>query len=341
MKRTTWRMQVICAAVSPLLGLASTLAVAGEPRTPMPTAPTLYYACMSAAGNNPSNSAEYDSAAFARKNPGPVYKDHYELNVKMTAAFDEYITQKYSFHGLVNCGTPPAAAATARAGGERLPNSIAVLPFANISSDPDNDYFCDGISEEILNALSEFRELDVIGRTSSFAFKGSDAGIDRISAVLGVSHVLQGSVRKAGNRLRISAQLLDHTGRQLWTETFDRELANVFDIQEEIAKRWQRRQPRGWCRARRSVITRTSRPTTITWPAASCCTGARRNPLSRNCSARSTSIQRSRRLTPNGRLAGCAAIRRRKTSKRDARRSSVRSSCSRSCCARRRRVASS
>jgi tetratricopeptide (TPR) repeat protein len=78
--------------------------------------------------------------------------------------------------------------------------------------------------------------LAVIGRTSSFAFKGSDAGIDRISAVLGVSHVLQGSVRKAGDRLRISAQLLDHTGRQLWTETFDRELANVFDIQEEIAQ---------------------------------------------------------------------------------------------------------
>ena len=132
--------------------------------------------------------------------------------------------------------SPPAAAGTARAGGERLPNSIAVLPFVNISNDPDNDYFCDGISEEILNALSGFRELNVIGRTSSFAFKGSDAGIDRISAVLGVSHVLQGSVRKAGNRLRISAQLLDHTGRQLWTETFDRELANVFDIQEEIAR---------------------------------------------------------------------------------------------------------
>jgi TolB-like protein/Tfp pilus assembly protein PilF len=132
--------------------------------------------------------------------------------------------------------SPPAAAGTARAGGERLPNSIAVLPFVNISNDPDNDYFCDGISEEILNALSGFGGLNVIGRTSSFAFKGSDAGIDRISAVLGVSHVLQGSVRKAGNRLRISAQLLDHTGRQLWTESFDRELANVFDIQEEIAQ---------------------------------------------------------------------------------------------------------
>ncbi len=104
MKRITWHTQVICAVLSPLPGLASTAAVAGEPRTPMPTAPTLYYACMSAAGNNPSNSAEYDSAAFARKNPGPVYKDHYDLAVKMTAAFDEYLTQKYGFRGVVNCG---------------------------------------------------------------------------------------------------------------------------------------------------------------------------------------------------------------------------------------------
>src|SRR5262245_38218139 len=138
------------------------------------------------------------------------------------------------------CKTPladsQAAAGTGRAGGERLPNSIAVLPFVNISNDPDNEYVCDGISEEILNALSQVRELNVIGRTSSFAFKGSDAGIDRISAVLRVGHVLQGSVRKAGNRLRISAQLLDQSGRQLWTETFDRELADVFDIQEEIAR---------------------------------------------------------------------------------------------------------
>jgi TolB-like protein/predicted Zn-dependent protease len=136
--------------------------------------------------------------------------------------------------------TPQEAAAPGpdevAAGSDRLPNSIAVLPFVNISNDPDNEYFCDGISEEILNALSSARELNVIGRTSSFAFKGSDYGIDRISAVLGVGHVLQGSVRKAGNQLRISAQLLDASGRQLWTETFDRELANVFDIQAEIAQ---------------------------------------------------------------------------------------------------------
>ena len=119
---------------------------------------------------------------------------------------------------------------------ERLQNSIAVPPFTNISNEPDNEYFCDGISEEILNAISGLRELNVIGRTTSFAFKGSNAGIEQISAALGVHYVLQGSVRKAGNQLRISAQLLDERGRQLWAQTFDRELTNVFEIQEEIAQ---------------------------------------------------------------------------------------------------------
>jgi TolB-like protein/Tfp pilus assembly protein PilF len=136
--------------------------------------------------------------------------------------------------------TPEAAAAavpvhTMPEAGARLPNSIAVLPFANISNDPDNEYFCDGVSEEILDRLASVRELNVIGRTSSFAFKGSDYGVDRISGVLGVRYVLQGSVRKAGNQLRISAQLLDADGRQLWNQSFDRQLENVFEIQSEIA----------------------------------------------------------------------------------------------------------
>lgn len=119
---------------------------------------------------------------------------------------------------------------------DRLANSVAVLPFTNISSDSENEYFCDGISEEILNQMSSVRQLNVIGRTSSFAFKGSNAGIEKISAVLGVQYVLQGSVRKAGNQLRIAAQLLDQNGRQVWTQTFDRELTNVFEIQDEIAR---------------------------------------------------------------------------------------------------------
>ena len=128
-----------------------------------------------------------------------------------------------------------AAVGPAREGTARLPNSIAVLPFANISNDPDNEYFCDGISEEILDRLSRAAGLNVIGRTSSFAFKGSDYGIERISALLGVRYVLQGSVRKAGDQLRVSAQLLDAGGVQVWSESFDRQLRNIFEIQSEIA----------------------------------------------------------------------------------------------------------
>jgi TolB-like protein len=131
--------------------------------------------------------------------------------------------------------TPTAASDATRDGAERLENSIAVLPFANISNDPDNEHFCDGISEEILDQLAAIRELNVIGRTSSFAFKGSDFGIERITAVLGVRYVLQGSVRKSGDQLRISAQLLDEGGRQVWSESFDRQLRNIFEVQSEIA----------------------------------------------------------------------------------------------------------
>jgi TolB-like protein/Tfp pilus assembly protein PilF len=117
----------------------------------------------------------------------------------------------------------------------QLEHSVAVLPFDNISNDPENESFCDGMSEEILNKLAGFRELNVIGRTSSFAFKGANYTVARISSLLGVRYVLQGSVRKYGAQLRIAAQLLDERGRQVWSQTFDRELVNVFDIQTEIA----------------------------------------------------------------------------------------------------------
>jgi len=119
---------------------------------------------------------------------------------------------------------------------ERLSNSIAVLPFANISNDRENEYFCDGIAEDILNKLSAVRDLNVIGRTSSFAFKDSDFNAKRISSVLNVRYVLQGSVRKSGDQLRISAQLVDDHGVQVWGESFDRQLRNVFEIQGEIAE---------------------------------------------------------------------------------------------------------
>lgn len=118
---------------------------------------------------------------------------------------------------------------------ERLPNSVAVLPFANISDDPSNEFFCDGISEEILHRLADYRDMHVIARTSSFAFKGSDRDAASIARTLGVKYLLQGSVRKVGNKLRIAAALVDEQNLQVWSRTFDREMSDVFEIQRGIA----------------------------------------------------------------------------------------------------------
>ena len=119
---------------------------------------------------------------------------------------------------------------------EETEKSIAVLPFVNMSSDAEQEYFSDGISEEILNALARVRELKVAGRTSSFAFKGQNQDLRMIGETLGVNHILEGSVRKAGDRIRITAQLIKvDDGFHMWSETFDRELTDVFAIQDEIA----------------------------------------------------------------------------------------------------------
>jgi TolB-like protein/tetratricopeptide (TPR) repeat protein len=116
------------------------------------------------------------------------------------------------------------------------PPSVAVLPFVNMSADPDNEYFSDGISEELLNLLVRIDGLRVPSRTSSFAFKGMNTDIKEIARQLDVGHVLEGSVRKAGNRVRITAQLIDvDTDTHLWSETYDRELEDIFAIQDEIA----------------------------------------------------------------------------------------------------------
>ena len=115
-------------------------------------------------------------------------------------------------------------------------NSIAVLPFVNMSSDEEQEYFSDGLSEELLNLLAGIPELNVAARTSSFSFKGKDIGIPEIASQLNVAHVLEGSVRKHGNQLRITAQLIRaDNGYHIWSETYDRQLDNVFQIQEDIA----------------------------------------------------------------------------------------------------------
>ncbi len=114
--------------------------------------------------------------------------------------------------------------------------SIAVLPFADMSPNSDQEYFSDGLSEEILNLLAQIRDLKVIGRTSSFAFKGRNEDLRTIGSTLGVAYLLEGSVRKAGDDLRITAQLIQaDDGSHLWSQSYDRRLENVFAIQTEIA----------------------------------------------------------------------------------------------------------
>lgn len=116
--------------------------------------------------------------------------------------------------------------------------SIAVLPFVNMSSDKEQEFFSDGITEEILNSLASVQELKVAGRTSSFAFKGRNDDLRRIGDALGVTHILEGSVRKSGKQVRITAQLIRvDNGFHIWSETYDRELIDIFAIQDEIANK--------------------------------------------------------------------------------------------------------
>src|ERR1700680_4197548 len=115
--------------------------------------------------------------------------------------------------------------------------SIAVLPFANLSADRENEYFGDGLAEEIINALTQVSGLRVIARTSAFAFKGKQEDVRRIAEALGVANILEGSVRKAGNRIRVIAQLIIAAdGSHLWSERYDREMTDVFAVQDEIAQ---------------------------------------------------------------------------------------------------------
>jgi serine/threonine-protein kinase len=133
-------------------------------------------------------------------------------------------------------GQTSEPSAEAVAAGAETANTIAVLPFVNISGDPNNEYFSDGLTEELLNTLVRIGGLRVTGRTSSFAFKGQNVDLREIGRLLNVANVLEGSVRKAGNRVRITAQLIKASdGYHLWSDTFDRELTDIFAVQQEIA----------------------------------------------------------------------------------------------------------
>ena len=117
----------------------------------------------------------------------------------------------------------------------RLENSVAVMPFTNLDMNPETGFFSDGVSEEILHRLSTLRSVNVLGRTSSFGFRNASDGPARIAEILGVQYLLQGSVRRDANFVRVTASLVDDTGLQVWSQTFDRELEGIFSIQSEIA----------------------------------------------------------------------------------------------------------
>src|SRR5262249_30236547 len=116
--------------------------------------------------------------------------------------------------------------------------TIAVLPFENLSGNPEQQYFSDGIAEDIITDLSKVSKLFVIARNSSFTYRGKTVRVQEVSQELGVRYVLQGSVRKAGNRVRIAAQLIDGTtDGHLWAERYDRDLTDIFAVQDEITRK--------------------------------------------------------------------------------------------------------
>ena len=152
-------------------------------------------------------------------------------------AFDKFVLAPKREAALVADATKTVQAARAADNSPASDKSIAVLAFANMSADKDNEYFSDGVSEEILNALANVKDLKVAGRTASFYFKGRNESLAAIGKTLGVAHVLEGSVRKQGNRLRITAQLIRvGDGFHLWSDTFDGTDADVFALQESIAQ---------------------------------------------------------------------------------------------------------
>ncbi len=150
----------------------------------------------------------------------------------------------FRFVGGVREAPPPSAATSSVAetatslGALALPDqpSVAVLPFLNLSGDPDQDYFADGVVEDIIGALSRMRWLFVIARNSSFIYKGRAVDVKQVGRELGVRYVLEGSVRKAGNRVRVTGQLIDATaGAHLWADRFDSSLDDIFDLHDELA----------------------------------------------------------------------------------------------------------
>jgi TolB-like protein/class 3 adenylate cyclase len=175
----------------------------------------------------------------------------------------------------VKLGTPASIPISSRP-------SIAVLPFANMSGDPEQEYFADGIVEEIITALSHMRWLSVIARNSSFTYKGKSVDVKQVGRDLGVRYVLEGSVRKGGNRLRITGQLIDaSTGAHLWADRFDGATEDIFDLQDQITAKVlsAMRRSNGPSASQPRILMLTI-ISCVGWPVS---TNGRRNPTTKRC----------------------------------------------------------
>ncbi len=167
----------------------------------------------------------------------PEYVERAVTRAMSTDASGRFATAAIFAQALASGLTTPTDTQTLPQPAVSAAKSVAVLPFANMSADPENEYFTDGMAEEIINALTKIQSLRVASRTSAFAFKGKNEDIGDIGRKLKVSTVLEGSVRKMGNRLRITAQLVNVAdGYHLWSERYDREMEDVFAIQDDISQ---------------------------------------------------------------------------------------------------------
>jgi TolB-like protein/class 3 adenylate cyclase len=164
-------------------------------------------------------------------------KNHPEINTFPMGSFElKNVKKPVEVFAIANEGLTVPSEQDLRAGSSSSEVSIAVLPFVNMSNDLEQEYFSDGMAEEILNSLSHLEKLKVAGRTSSFQFKGKNIDLREVGERLGVKTVLEGSVRKQGNRLRVTAQLVNvKDGFHLWSEKYDRNMDDIFGIQDEIA----------------------------------------------------------------------------------------------------------
>jgi TolB-like protein len=167
---------------------------------------------------------------FAGESPATLPKVSFRFSARSRCG------RSTSTSGVSSASGAVSALQTQSSSAERRP-SIAVLPFANMGGDKENEYFSDGLAEEILNLLAKIKGLKVIARTSSSAFRGKEQDIVKIAETLRVANILEGSVRRAGNRIRVTAQLIDAAdGSHLWSERYDREMADVFAVQDEVAQ---------------------------------------------------------------------------------------------------------